>query len=239
MNGRFLYFSIPIFKVILFLSFVIVCFFPTILIFNFDFIAFDEKSLFTQVIYQCGIALAVIGALLMTFKILPSYDFNAVYIKQVISIGAIQGSFIGMGLLLCCAGLAYLSGNVSFSLGNITSPMFLGYLIYYLFVSIFEELLFRSFPLCVFSERYHIAMAIILTSVLFGLAHISNENVNGLALLNITLAGILFAAYTLEKNNISWAIGLHFGWNFMQGTILGYQVSGTNSPGILKAKPMG
>ena len=46
MKENILFYLTPIFKVILFLSFVIVCFFPTILIFNFDFIAFDEKSLF-------------------------------------------------------------------------------------------------------------------------------------------------------------------------------------------------
>ena len=175
----------------------------------------------------------------MTFKILPDYDFNSIFIKHVISIGAIKGSLIGMGLLLSCAGIAYLNGNVSFSLGSITIPLLLGYLIYYLLVAIFEELLFRSFALCVFEERYHIAVAILLTSILFGFAHIGNEYFNGLAMLNITLAGILFATYTLEKRNISWAIGLHFGWNFTQGTILGYQVSGTTSPGLLSAKPMG
>lgn len=239
MNERILYYLTPIFKVFLFLGFVIVCFFPTLIILSFDFISFDEKSLFTQSIYELGIALAVVGALLMVFKVLHKYDFESVFIHRNFFSGLFKGSLIGLALLLCCTALAYLNGNVSFSAGQISLPLFLGYLIFYLFVSVFEELLFRSFPLRVFAERYPAAIAIVLSSLLFGIAHVGNDDFNWLAMLNITLAGILFAIFILKKRNISWAIGLHFGWNFTQGTLLGYQVSGNESPGLLLAKPIG
>lgn len=239
MRDKVLYYLMPIFKIVLFLGFVIICFFPTILILNFDFISFDEKSLFTQTVYELGIALAVVGALLMIFKVLGNYDFESVFINCNFFSGFLKGSLIGLILLLCCTALSYLNGNVSFTIGNITLPLFLGYLVFYLFVSVFEELLFRSFPLRVFAERYPVAIAIVLTSLLFGVAHIGNDDFNWLAMVNITLAGILFAIFVLQKGNISWAIGLHFGWNFTQGTLLGYQVSGNESPGLLLAKPIG
>lgn len=234
-----MYYTMPVFKVFLFLSFVIVCFFPTLIVLSFDFISFDEKSLTTQVFYEFGIALAVLGALLMIFRVLTNYDFESVFIKQEFLSGFLKGSLIGLILLLCCTGLAYLNGNVSFTLGEISIPLFLGYLVYYMIVACFEELLFRSFPLRVFSERYPAAIAIVISSLLFGLAHLGNESFNWLAMTNITLAGILFAIFILQKGNISWAIGLHFGWNFTQGTLLGYQVSGNDSPGLLLAKPLG
>ncbi|MBY0541907.1 MAG: CPBP family intramembrane metalloprotease [Sphingobacteriaceae bacterium] len=239
MRDKIMYYTMPIFKVFLFLSFVIVCFFPTLIVLSFDFISFDEKSLITQVFYELGIALAVLGALLMIFRVLTNYDFESVFIKQKFLSGFLKGSLIGLILLLCCTGLAYLNGNVSFTLGEISIPLFLGYLVYYMIVACFEELLFRSFPLRVFSERYPAAIAIIISSLLFGLAHLGNESFNWLAMTNITLAGILFAVFILQKGNLSWAIGLHFGWNFTQGTLLGYQVSGNDSPGILLAKPLG
>lgn len=239
MRDKIMYYTMPIFKVFLFLSFVIVCFFPTLIVLSFDFISFDEKSLTTQIFYELGIALAVLGALLMIFRVLTNYDFESVFIKQKFLSGFLKGSLIGLILLLCCTGLAYLNGNVSFTLGEISIPLFLGYLVYYMIVACFEELLFRSFPLRVFSERYPAAIAIIISSLLFGLAHLGNESFNWLAMTNITLAGILFAVFILQKGNISWAIGLHFGWNFTQGTLLGYQVSGNDSPGILLAKPLG
>lgn len=239
MQEKFLYYLAPILKVILFLGFVIVCFFPTIIILNFDFISFDEKSIFTQSVYELGIALAVVGALLMIFKILGNYDLETVFINKKFSSGFFKGSLIGLILLFSCTALAYLNGNVSFTLGQITVPLFLGYLVFYLLVSVFEELLFRSFPLRVFAERYHTSIAIVLSGLLFGIAHIGNDAFDWLAMVNITLAGILFALFILQKGNISWAIGLHFGWNFTQGTLLGYQVSGNESPGLLLAKPIG
>ena len=239
MRGKVFYYLMPIFKIVLFLGFVIVCFFPTVIILNFDFISFDEKSLLTQTVYELGIALAVVGALLMIFKVLGNYDFKSVFIDKKFFSGFLKGSLIGLMLLICCTTLAYLNGNVSFTLGQITTPLFFGYLVFYLFVSIFEELLFRSFPLRVFAERYPAAIAIVLSSFLFGVAHIGNDDFNWLAMLNITLAGIVFAIFILQKGNISWAIGLHFGWNFTQGTLLGYQVSGNESPGLLSAKPIG
>ena len=239
MIAKGLYYSIPIFKVLLVLGFVIICFFPTIIILNFDFISFDEKSLVTQSIYELGISLAVIGALLMIFKVLGNYDFESVFINPKFLPGFLKGSLIGLILLLCCTTLAYLNGNVSFELGKISFSLFFGYLIFYFLVAVFEELLFRSFPLRVFAERYAAAIAIILSSLLFGLAHIGNDDFNWLAMLNISLAGALFAIFILQKGNVSWAIGLHFGWNFTQGTLLGYQVSGNESPGVLLAKPLG
>lgn len=239
MKERVVYYLIPVFKVLLFLGFIIVCFFPTLIVLSFDFISFDEKSLLTQTVYELGITLGVVGALLMIFKVLGNYNFESIFIKEKFLSGFLKGSLIGLILLVCCTVLAYLNGNVSFVKGQITLSLFFGYLVFYLLVSIFEELLFRSFPLRVFTERYPAAIAITLSSLLFGFAHIGNDDFNWLAMLNITLAGILFAIFILQKGNISWAIGLHFGWNFTQGTLLGYQVSGNNSPGLLLAKPLG
>jgi membrane protease YdiL (CAAX protease family) len=240
MGEKILYYLMPFFRVLLFVLFIILCFLPVLIIFSFDFIPFNEKSLITQLFYEFGVALAVIGALLMVFKTLPNYDFETVFITDNKIISAfLKGSLIGFVLLVLCALLAYFNGNVTFTVGKINVLLFIGYFIYYIFVAIFEELLFRSFSLRVFTERYPIAIAILVSSILFGLAHLGNYYFNWIAMVNITLAGALFSIFILQKRNIAWAIGLHFGWNFTQGTILGYQVSGNNSLGLLSAKPVG
>lgn len=240
MEERVLYYLMPIFKLLLFFGLVIGCFFPVLIFFNFDFITFDEKSIYTQIGYEAGVGLAVVGALLMVFKMLKTYDFESLFIikKNVLS-GFLKGTLIGSLLLSCCIGVAFLNGNVSFTLGSINIVLFILFLVYYIVVACFEELLFRSFPLVVLAERYPVALSITITSILFGLAHLGNAGFTWLAMLNITLAGALFSIFVLQKRNISWAIGLHFGWNFTQGTLLGYQVSGENSPGLLVAKPTG
>ncbi|WP_165501776.1 CPBP family intramembrane glutamic endopeptidase [Pedobacter frigiditerrae] len=227
-------------KLLLFVVLFLFCFLPTTILFQFNFIQQIESPLLADLIVELCLCLAVIGALLMVFQLLKKYSFYDVFVIPENSVsGFLKGSLIGLFLILICAGFTMLNGNVIFSAGNIKIIEILGYLIFFVLVAVFEELLFRTFPLLVFAERYHAALAIFLSSVLFGLAHLGNDGFTWLAMLNITLAGILFSIFTMQKWNISWAIGIHFGWNFTQGTILGYQVSGGKSSGILIAKPVG
>ncbi|RZK54009.1 MAG: CPBP family intramembrane metalloprotease [Pedobacter sp.] len=240
MGEKIIYYAMPILKLLLFVVLCIFCFLPTTIITQFSFIQQIENPLLADLIVELGLCLAVIGALLMVFQLLKKYSLHDVFIIQdnLIS-GFLKGGLIGLCLLSICVAFTMLNGNVLFSAGNVSVVAFLGYLVFFILVAIFEELLFRTFPLLVFAERYHMTIAIFLSSVLFGLAHLGNDGFTWLAMLNITLAGILFSIFTLQKWNISWAIGIHFGWNFTQGTIFGYQVSGGKSVGILIAKPIG
>lgn len=240
MNKVLLY-SIPLLKVLLFGVFIILCFIPFSLIDQLNLI--DKSSispLVSDIFSETVIIIVTISALLMLFRVFRAYSFSKVFIvNQKVVSGFFKGSLIGFVVLILCAGLALLNGNVSFNIGNITIPLFIGYLIFYILVGIFEEFLFRSFPLFVFAERYPMLLSVLLTSLLFGLAHMGNEGFNWLAMLNITLAGVFFSIIVLLKRNIYWAVGIHFGWNFTQGVILGYKVSGTNAEGILIAKASG
>lgn len=240
MGEKIIYYAMPFLKLLLFVVLCIFCFLPTTIITQFSFIQQIETPLLADLIVEFGLCLAVVGALLMAFQLLRKYSFYNVFIVQENSIsGFLKGSLIGLCLILVCVGFTMMSGNVVFIPGNISIMAVVGYLVFFILVAIFEELLFRTFPLLVFAERYHLTIAIFFSSVLFGLAHLGNNGFTWLAMLNITLAGILFSIFTLQKWNISWAIGMHFGWNFTQGTILGYQVSGGKSSGILIAKPVG
>ncbi|MFD0941448.1 CPBP family intramembrane glutamic endopeptidase [Pedobacter boryungensis] len=240
MEEKILYYLTPIFKVILFLIFIFMCLLPFGIITQFDFISIDKNSFLAELLLEGSTVLAVLGALLMIFKVFPTIDFRTVFVTQEKSVsGFLKGSLIGFLLIAFCAGLLLLNGNVVFSASKISTVLFLGYVLYFIIVAWFEELMFRSFPLFAFAERYPINITIILNSVLFGLIHLGNPGFNAVAMLNITLAGALFSIYTLQKRNISWAVGIHFGWNFSQGILLGYKVSGTDTSGLLLAKPVG
>ena len=106
---------------------------------------------------------------------------------------------------------------------------------FFILVGIFEEFTFRSFPLVVFAERYLIPVSIILNGLLFGLIHFANPGFSVLAMINISLCGILFSIVTLKNRNIWWSVGIHFGWNFTQGNLLGFKVSGINQSGLIAA----
>jgi membrane protease YdiL (CAAX protease family) len=240
MGEKILYYLTPILKVILFLIFIFMCLLPFGIIAQFDFISIDKKSFLADLLLEGSTVIAVLGALLMIFKVFPTVDFRTIFVEKEKSVsGFLKGSLIGFLLIACCVGLLLLNGNVVFSVAKISTLLFFGYLLFFIIVALFEELMFRSFPLFAFAERYPISITIILNSVLFGLIHLANPGFNAVAMLNITLAGALFSIYTLQKRNVSWAVGIHFGWNFTQGILLGYKVSGTNTPGILLAKPVG
>lgn len=241
MFKQLLYHVLPWLKILLFAIFIFLCGIPFGLIEQFGLINEQMVTpLGLEIISELIACLMVLGALLMIFRVFKQYYFGDVFIvNRGVFQAFTKGSLIGIVLLSICGLVAYLSGHVSFTIGKITVVVFIGYLVLYLFVAIFEEFIFRSLPLFVFAERYPNWLAILLTSILFGLAHIGNSGFTWLAMLNITLAGMLFAIFILMYKNIYWAVGIHFGWNFTQGVLMGYKVSGTNTAGILNATPKG
>ncbi|GAA4630914.1 type II CAAX endopeptidase family protein [Actinoallomurus vinaceus] len=90
-----------------------------------------------------------------------------------------------------------------------------------------EELMFRGVLFRIVEERVGTWMALALTSVLFGLSHLTNPDATlwGAIAIAIEAGGTLAAAYAATRN--LWVpIGLHFGWNFAEAGIFGTEVSG-------------
>ena len=61
--------------------------------------------------------------------------------------------------------------------------------------------------------------------------HGMNPNVSILGL-NIALVGILFAYMFVATNSLWLPIGYHITWNYFQGNVFGFPVSGTTPNGI-------
>ena len=53
-----------------------------------------------------------------------------------------------------------------------------------------------------------------------------NPNVAFLPMLNLVLGGLLLGASYLYTRNLWFPVSLHFFWNWIQGPVLGYEVSG-------------
>jgi len=106
-----------------------------------------------------------------------------------------------------------------------------------LIVGIYEESLSRGYQILNLSEGlYHSKIgttgtaiaAVILSSTFFALMHAFNPNVTEIAILNIIFAGVVLAVPYLLTGQLGLSIGLHFSWNFVQGSIFGFPVSGTH-----------
>jgi membrane protease YdiL (CAAX protease family) len=97
----------------------------------------------------------------------------------------------------------------------------------------FEEALFRGYILQTFSRAGLAWMAIILTSLFFALAHLRNPGANWISSLNTAIAGVWFGVAYLKTRDLWLPFGMHFIWNWVQGSIFGIEVSGLKD--ILRA----
>ncbi|SOD12302.1 CPBP family intramembrane glutamic endopeptidase [Pedobacter xixiisoli] len=234
------YYLMPVLKVWLFMFFLLLCTIPFGLISQLNFLPTISSPIITDIIAQFSLVIVVLGALLMMFKILPDLDFYQVFVRKTSFFSEFfKGAGLGFMTMVLCASLLYANGNVKFEVAVFSWSTIGLYLVFFLLISFFEELLFRSYPLFALSERYPLWFAILVNGFLFALAHFANPGLTVLGIVNITLAGILFALYTLQKRNVSWAIGMHFAWNFTQAILLGYHVSGNKMSGFVKAIPQG
>ena len=91
-----------------------------------------------------------------------------------------------------------------------------------------EEILTRGWLMNVLGARYGINFGLFISSVFFGALHLLNPNVNYVAILNIILVGYLFGLYVIKTNDLWGACGIHSAWNFAQGNLFGFEVSGIN-----------
>ena len=92
-----------------------------------------------------------------------------------------------------------------------------------------EELLTRGWLLPIINKRSNLAIAIAVSSSLFGLMHLANAHVTFLSILSIILSGVFMALYMLKTDNLWGVAGLHGAWNFTQGNIYGLAVSGKST----------
>lgn len=94
-----------------------------------------------------------------------------------------------------------------------------------------EEILFRGILLRHVEAMLGTWAALVVTSALFGAAHLANDGASLFAAFAIAMeAGILLGAAYLWKRRLWIPIGIHAAWNFTQGWVFSVPVSGGNAP---------
>lgn len=137
----------------------------------------------------------------------------------------------GVALLLYVVGfgLSLLTGTVEVAGVQLVPSALLGTLLLFLLVAVTEEVMLRGFVLGrMLAEGMNRFVALFLSSALFSAMHLFNPNFAFLPFVNILLAGCLLGASFLYTRNLCFPIVLHWFWNWLQGPVLGYEVSGTD-----------
>lgn len=148
------------------------------------------------------------------------------------------GLAMGMASMLLAVGLIWAIGGVRLELNPARSLVTLAYGFYmFAFVALFEETLFRGFLFQRLLDGTGIWVAQIVLGLLFALGHWNNPGMAGAtkiwASLDIFIGAVLLGVAYLRTRSLALPVGLHLGWNWMQGHVLGFGVSGVALQGWL------
>lgn len=196
-------------------------------------IGFNEKGLqFLVFSHLISFATAVfIGWLCgKLFERLPFRALGLTFSNQWLK-HLILGLAFGAAAILLASLIARIFGGLSFhSNANAGSSAIWLTAIISLLIFIggaaMEEAIFRGYILQTFIRARLAWFGIILTSILFASAHVSNPSASYLSWINTFLAGVLIGISYLKTRTLWLPFGWHLTWNWIQGSFLGITVSG-------------
>jgi membrane protease YdiL (CAAX protease family) len=188
--------------------------------------------------------LAVIVAILLTSRFIDKRRFSetGIYFNRSwwvdLGFGLLLGGVLMTIVFIVELAAGWITINGIFYHGNSDQPLLVGLLpplLLMLIVGVAEELFFRGylllnlaegFNLRMISPRWAVIIAWLLTSALFGFAHMINPNATVISSVYVTMFGIWLGLGYVLTGSLAIPIGIHITWNFFQGYVFGFPVSG-------------
>jgi membrane protease YdiL (CAAX protease family) len=107
--------------------------------------------------------------------------------------------------------------------------------VHFLGVGIYEEMFSRGYHMTNLAQgmrkllgpRGGLIAGWVLSSAIFGVLHAANPNATLLSTMNIVVAGMFLGFGYLLNGRLGIPIGVHITWNFFQGNVFGFPVSGS------------
>jgi uncharacterized protein len=154
------------------------------------------------------------------------YRLDRRWLKEVM-----LGTLLGMSMMLVIVGVIWAVGGVRLILDPSRSMATLTYGLYlFLCVALFEETLFRGFVFQRMVDGIGFWSAQLALALLFAAGHGGNPGMHGatevFAMLDLGLGAIMLGLAWQRTGSLALPIGLHLGWNWTQGHVLGFGVSG-------------
>lgn len=141
------------------------------------------------------------------------------------------GLLVG-GVFVCVAVLpGVLAGGTRFTFSGegvaLVADTLLVSLVIFLVSAASEEALFRGYPLQTVLRSLPAWVALVVPALLFAAVHLDNPNVvRGYTFLNTVLAGVWLTVAYIRTRSLWFPLGVHMGWNWTMGALLGIPVSG-------------
>jgi len=109
-------------------------------------------------------------------------------------------------------------------------------LIIFIFVGINEELFCRGYCMTVLKQTKKVWAPLIVSAIIFSAMHSMNGGISLIAYINLFLFGIFMGYLFIKTKNIWMCIGYHITWNYFQGDVFGFLVSGNTTDSIYSIK---
>jgi membrane protease YdiL (CAAX protease family) len=130
--------------------------------------------------------------------------------------------------------ILYFSKHLSWTDISFDSGDFLNGLFLMIVIAVGEEMVFRGYILNNLLQSLNRWLALCITSALFALMHSNNPAVDLVAMMNLFVGGLLLGINYIFTRNLWFSILLHTLWNFLQGPVLGFAVSGVTLQSVLQ-----
>jgi len=167
-------------------------------------------------------------------------DFGMLFNKEwfiELMFGLLLGAVAMTGIFLVELAMGWVTISETLHVGladrSFVAGMFSFFILLFI-VGISEELFYRAYILQNFAEGLNfrnkpvhaVLYAVLVSSIIFGLTHALNDNATFTSTINIMLGGIFLSVGYILTGRLAISIGLHTTWNFFQGNIFGFAVSG-------------
>jgi len=206
-----------------------------------------NAPLWAQLAWQSFFLL--VSGLLLSWFFLRAFDgrgFRSLGLWPFPGWGKQLGIGLGLGVLLQLgvAGLLIVTRAIHYTQDFPWDARFLEKLAanawLFLLAAAFEEIAFRGYALQRLIDATSPGAAVVISSVIFGLAHLANPAASFFSTVNTILAGILLALPYVRTRTMWMQTGLHWMWNFFLGPVISLPVSGIHfGPMLFKVQLSG
>ena len=144
------------------------------------------------------------------------------------------GFGVGILFFILVTGCIALLGGYRVSSVNWNWKYLIQNLFMFLTVAVGEEVLFRGIIFRMIDDRGGTVVGLVASALIFGFVHITKSNATVWSSLAIAIeAGLLLAAAYKWSGTLWVPIGIHWAWNYFQGPIFGFAVSGNGTPSLV------
>jgi uncharacterized protein len=201
----------------------------------------DRDILDENLSYQLAIqTVMALGIITTSYLMIKQIEYrSAISYRLTFNLKSIcLGFSIGLIAMILFGLIAYVFGLVDFIYQGLSLKLAISFVLY-LFVGVAEEVLVRGYILTNLQEKLNPFWALLISSLFFGALHIGNDYFTWIGFATISISSFLMGLLVLRTKSISSAIGLHWSWNFVQGPILGFAVSGHQEVGLFSNTGLG